>query len=316
MPGVRHAGAARILPLATTMGDAGFQVEGYEPAPNESLQGEWQWVTPGYMEAMKIPLRAGRFFDERDGPDAPDAVIINQSLADRYFQGRDPIGARMVTYWDSVTVVGVVGDVAHNGITAPRRYRFWRPHVQLDAPNPSRSMTLTIETEGDPRSVLEPVRREVRAMDPSIPVAQVRTMDEVLDGALAQQRFALVLLGVFAAIALTLAVVGIYGVLSYAVSRRTREIGVRLALGAERGKVVRLVVRQGMAMALLGVVVGTGFAWALSGFMESMLYQVAPTDAATFAGVPLLFAAVALAACFVPAFRAARVDPARALRYE
>jgi putative ABC transport system permease protein len=316
VPGVRRAGAARLLPLASTMGDAGFRVDGYEPAPNEALQAEWQWATPGYMEVLGIPLVAGRTFGERDGADAADVVIISQSMADRYFQGREAVGSRMLAYWDTVTVVGVVGNVAHNGITAPRKHRFYRPHAQVDVAGPSRSLTLTVETDGDPYALLEPVRAEVRALDPTIPVAQVRSMDEVLAGAVAEQRFSLVLLGVFAAIALTLSLVGIYGVLSYAVSRRTREIGVRLALGAERGRVIGLVVRRGMAMALLGVLVGTLVALALSGFMEGMLYQVAPRDTVTFVGVPLLFALVALAACFVPALRAARVDPARALRYE
>ncbi len=317
LPGVRRAAGARILPLATTMGDSGFGVEGYTPAPNEHLQAEWQFATPGYLEIMGIPLLAGRTFDSRDGIDGPRTIIVSRSLADRYFQDRDPLGATMTNWGDTVQVVGVVGDVAHNGITGERRYRYWRPHAQMGASvGAMRSLSLTIETEGDPLGVVDAVRREIRAMDPSLPVAEVRTTDDILTSAVSEQRFSVILLGAFAAIALVLAVVGIYGVLSYAVSRRTREIGVRLALGAERGRVVRLVVGQGMAMALLGVAAGTGLALALSGFMEGMLYGVAPRDALTFVGVPALFALVALAACFVPAFRAARVDPARALRWE
>ncbi|MGD2068491.1 MAG: ABC transporter permease [Gemmatimonadota bacterium] len=316
IPGVRAAGAARLLPLASTMGDSGFGVEGYEPAPNESMQAEWQFVTPGYLEVMRIPLLAGRTFDGRDRIDGPKTIIVNESLARRYFQDRDPVGGTMYNWGDTLTVVGVVGDVAHNGITAPRKFRYYRPHAQVGSAGNQRSLTLTIETEGAPTSVLEPVRGEIRALDPSIPVSRVETMDEVMSGALAQPRFAMVLLGAFAAIALALAVVGIYGVLSYAVSRRTREIGVRVALGAERSAVIGLVVRQGMVMALLGVAAGTVFALALSGFMEGMLYAVEPNDTATFVGVPLAFASVALVACLVPAARAARVDPARALRYE
>jgi len=317
IPGVRDAAGVRLLPLASTMGDSGFEVEGYTPAPNEQLQAEWQFATPGYFEIMGIPLLAGRTFDSRDGIDGTTSIIVSQSMADRYFQDRDPVGATMVNWGDTVQVVGVVGDVAHNGITGERRFRYWRPHAQMGTSvGTMRSLSLVVETEGDPQSVAEPVRREIQAMDPSLPVAQVLTMDEVLASAVAEQRFAVTLLGAFAAIALMLAVIGIYGVLSYAVSRRTREIGVRLALGAKRGRVIRLVVRQGMVMALLGVLVGTAMSWALARFMEGMLYGVDPRDPMTFVGVPALFAAVALAACFVPAFRASRVDPARALRYE
>lgn len=317
LPGVRAAGAARLLPLSSTIGDSGFGVEGYQPGPNEAMQAEWQFATPGYLEIMDIPLLAGRIFDARDGIDGRKTIIVNESLARRYFQDRDAVGATMYNWGDTLTVVGVVGNVAHNGITAPRKHRYYRPHAQISGSVGSqRSLTLTIETEGVPTSVLEDVRGEIRALDPSIPVAEVRTMDDVLSAALGEARFAMVLLGAFAGIALVLALVGIYGVLSYAVSRRTREIGVRLALGAERGKVVALVVRQGMAMALLGVAVGTATAFALGGFMEQMLYEIEPNDPATFVAVPLLFSLVALVACMVPAARAAGVDPAGALRYE
>ena len=316
LPGVREAGGARILPLATTMGDSGFRIEGYEPAEHEAMQADWQWATPGYMEAVGIPLRAGRTFDSRDGPEGAHAVIVNEALASRYIKGRDPVGSTIYLWGDTATIVGVVGNIAHNGLTGPVRHRYYRPHAQVNSVSSQRSVSLTIQTEGDPRSVLDAVRAEIRTLDPSIPVAQVRTYDDILSSAVAEQRFALVLLGVFAAIALTLAVIGIYGVLSYSVSRRTREIGVRLALGAERAQVVRRVVGQGMAMAVLGVLMGTGVSWALARFMEGMLYGVDPRDPVTFVGVPALFAAVALAACFVPAFRASRVDPAKALRYE
>lgn len=317
VPGVRAAGGARVLPLASSMGDSGIGIEGYQPAPGEPMQAEWQFATPGYLEVMGVPLLAGRTFDSRDGMDGPRSIIINESLARRYFDGRDPVGGTMYTWGDTLTVVGVVGDVAHNGITAPRKVRYYRPHAQIrGSVGTQRSLTLVIETQGPPLSVLEAVRAEIRAVDPAVPVARVRTLDDVLASSVAQPRFALILLGAFAGIALVLALVGIYGVLSYVVSRRTREIGVRLALGAERGRVVGLVVRQGMAVALVGVAVGTGGALLLSGLMEQMLYQVTPTDPLTFVGVPLLFSVVALVACLLPAARAARVDPARALRVE
>jgi putative ABC transport system permease protein len=315
IPGVVNAGGARLLPLASTMGDSGFRPVGYVPAPNESTQAEWQFSTPGYLEVMGIPLLAGRTFEDRDGMDAEEVVIINESLARRFWGDRDPIGSRVTAAGDTAVVVGVVGDVVHNELTGAVRARFYRPHAQANGFG-QRGMTLTIQTQGPPSSVLDPVREVVRSMDPSMPLARVRTMDEVLAGSVAQPRFALVLLAVFAGIALTLAIVGTYGVIAYGVSRRTQEIGVRMALGARAGSVVRLVVRQGMVMALFGVVGGTAAAYATTRLMSGLLYGVQPQDLATFATVPLLFAAVAMVACWIPAARAARVDPATALRYD
>ncbi len=315
VPGVTRAGGARILPLATTMGDAGIRVDGYDRGDNEAMQAEWQWATPGYLEVMNIPLLAGRTFDSRDQDGALEVIIINESLARQYWVGRDPIGTLATVFGEECVVIGVVGDVTHNGLTGSVRGRFYRPHAQLDGYS-QRSLTLTIETEGPPLSALPRVREAVRRMDPSIPLAEVATMDDVLASSVAQPRFAMVLLAAFAAMALTLAVVGIYGVISYAASRRTQEIGIRMALGAETGDVVRLMVRQGMVMAGLGVVVGTGAAFFLTRLMEGMLYGVEPTDLGTFTTVPALFLLVALLACWIPAARGARVDPATALRYE
>lgn len=312
IPGVREVGAARLLPLASTMGDASVQVAGYTPAPNESTQAEWQFVTPGYLEVMGIPLLSGRTFDERDGPEAQDVIVVSESLARRYWGERDPLGTMVGVFGDTTMVVGVVGDVAHNDLTGTARETFYRPHAQ----ETSRSLTFTLATETEPRSVLPAVREAVGALDPTLPIAEIRTLDEVLASSRAGARFATVLLGAFATIALTLAVVGIYGVISYAVSRRTSEIGIRMALGAEARAVVGMVVRQGMGSALLGVGIGTAAALLLTGLMEGMLYGVEARDATTFTTAPALFAAVALAACWIPAARAARVDPAEALRAE
>jgi predicted permease len=321
VPGVRSAGAARLLPLASTMGDSFFRPVGYEPAPNESTQGDWQWATPGYLETMGIPLLAGRAFDERDRRDAQPVVMVNEVVARRYWGSESPIGRAVLAGGapDTAVVVGVVGNVAHNGITGEVKTRYYVPHAQVQQPDwtgSMRSMTLTIGSDGDPRRHLAAVRREIAAVDPTVPLSEVRTLEEVLSASVAQPRFAMVLLAAFAAIALVLAIVGIYGVLAYAVSRRTQEIGIRIALGAQGGQVVGLVVRQGMLMALAGVAVGTVTAWVLSDLMSELLYGVAPRDPATFASVPALFSAVALLACFVPAVRAARVRPANALRYE
>jgi len=318
LPGVRSAGGARILPLASTMGDTGFRVDGYTPAPNEPMQAEWQFATPGYLETMGIPLLAGRTFDERDRPGGQEAIIVNESFRNRYLADRDPLGALVYATSDTAVVVGVVGDVAHNDIVGSVKARFYRPHAQVGGgwTGSTRSLTVVIATEGDPRTLLPAVRGEIEALDPTMPISNVRTLDEVMASSVAQPRFAMVLLGSFAAIALLLAVVGIYGVLSYAVSRRTREVGVRMALGAEPGRVVSHPVRRGMAMALLGIAAGLALAWLLAGSLEGMLYGVEAHDVLTFAVAPLIFVGVAFLACVIPALRAARVDPSGALRYE
>ena len=323
VPGVRVAAAARQLPLASTMGDAGFNPVGYQPAPNESTQADWQWVTPGYFEAMGIPLLEGRTFDDRDRREGQPVVVINQTVARRYWGNESSVGREVrASGGDTAVVVGVVGDLRHNGITNEVKARYYKVLSQVGVAGyegwsgSMRSMTLTVQTEGDPWTYLEAIRGEIREIDPTMPVAEVQTVDDVLSASVAQPRFAMVLLGAFAVIALSLAVVGIYGVLAYAVSKRTREIGIRLALGAERGQVTGMVVRQGMAMASAGVLVGTGIAWFTTRFMSSMLYEVTPQDPWTFVSVPLVFVGVAALASWLPAVRASRVRPAGALRYE
>ncbi len=317
LPEVQEAGAARLLPLASTMGDSGVRVEGYEPAPNESMQAEWQYVTPRYVEVMGIPLLEGRAFTDADDLEAPDVIIINRALVRRYFGDRSPLGGHIRVHGlrdEWATVVGVVGDVRHNGITAAAKERFYRPEYQQTA----RTMSLAIQARAgvEPGSLVAPVRRVVGELDPSMPISEVQTMDQVLASSVAQPRFAMLLLGVFSAVALTLAVVGIYGVLAYGVSRRTPEIGIRMALGADSGRVVGMVVGQGMKMALVGVALGVAAALGMTRLMQGMLYSVSPQDPLTFVAVPAVFAAVALAACWIPALRASRVHPAVALRGE
>jgi len=320
IPGVRSAGAARLLPLASTMGDSYFRPVGYQPAPNESTQGDWQWATPGYIETMRIPLLEGRTFDARDGRGSRPVVMINEVTARRYWGRESPIGKAVVAggTLDTATVVGVVGNVSHNGLTADIKTRYYVPIEQVsdDWTGTMRSMTLMIGTDGSPGRWLAAVRQEIRAIDPSAAISEVKTLDQVLSESVAQPRFAVVLLGAFATVALALALIGIYSVLAYGVSKRTQEIGIRLALGAKGGQVVGLVVRQGMVMAFAGIAAGTGAALLLSKLMSGLLYGVAPRDPTTFLVVPAVFVAVAAIACLVPAVRAARVGPARALRYD
>ncbi|MGE0158179.1 MAG: ABC transporter permease [Gemmatimonadales bacterium] len=320
VPGVERAAAVRLLPLASTMGDAYFRPVSYAPAEGESTQGEWEWATPGYFEIMGIPLVAGRTFDERDRRADQTAVIVNETMARRYWGTEDPIGSAVIATGvpNTAVVVGVVGDVRHNGVIAEPKPQYYVPHAQIvdDMAATMRGMTLTIATDGDPRDFVEPVRAELRALAPMVPLSQVATLDDALARSVAQPRFALLLLGAFAVLALVLAIVGVYGMLSYVVSRRTREIGIRLALGAESGAVVRAVTLEGARVAAAGTLVGAAAAWSASGLMSGMLFGVTPHDPTTFVTTVGLFMAVAVVASWVPAARAARIHPVEAIRSE
>ncbi len=322
LPGVEIASATRILPLASQIGDWGLRIEAYERAEGESTPGDWQIAAPGYVEAMGIELVSGRTFTELDDADALPVAMVNEAFVRRYFGGRDPIGQRfqMGGSGDTppVTIVGVVGDLRHNGVTVEIKQKFYIPLQQwhVASGGPRRAMTLVVKTAGDPGALVRPVQEQVRGMDPTLPLSNVRTVADILRDSVAQPRFTTVLLGLFSAVAVLLAVVGIWGVIAYGVSQRTQEIGIRLALGAERGQVVGMMLRRGMAMAGLGVVVGVVASLALTRFLSSLLYGVEVQDPATFLIVVLGFAGVAAAATWLPARRAARVDPMQALRYE
>lgn len=315
LPGVERAAFGRILPLASEIGDWGMTIEGYTPAPGEYVGGDWQVVTEDYVETLGIPLLQGRTFREGDDR-GTDELLVNQAMVDRYFQGREALGSRLFTMGDTSTIVGVVGNVTHNGITGEVKPKFYRLHRQLPDPmaGSSRTMTLVVRSAADPYTLLNPVRDIIRRQDPTLAVSEIQTLDEVMDRALGQPKLLLTLLGAFAGVALFLSVVGVYGVLAYTVSQRTREIGVRMALGAERGRVVGMVVGQGMRMAGLGLVAGLGIALILSRLLEGLLYEVPPRDPATFGAVAGLFALVSVTAAWIPARRAAATDPARALR--
>jgi predicted permease len=319
LPGVDAVGAARLLPLATEMGDWGLRVDGYTPPPNEGTPGDWQVVTPGYFEAMGLRLRGGRFFDARDDMHAPLAMIVNRTFVKKYFAGREPLGGRVrvggsdSTQW--YTVVGVVDDVHHNALTVDVKPQFYAPLGQFaTAPgNTSRSMTLVVHTKGDPTALATPVRGIVHTIDARLPISDVRTMDEVLGASIAEPRFAMGLLALFGTLALVLSAIGIFGIVAQVVAARTYEFGIRAALGAVPGHLVGLGVRAGAAQAAVGLLIGTGLALALTRTMTAFLHGVAPTDPLTFAGVVLVTGGVALAASVLPARRAARADPASVL---
>lgn len=320
LPGVRSAAFVRRLPLATEMGDAGFRISGRPvPAGEQGRQADFQNVSPGYFAVMGIPVLRGRAFDAHDDSAGDQVIAINRELAKEYFPGEDPLG-QMVQVGSQTSplrrIVAVVGDIHHNGLLGPLKRGFYVPMRQW--PNSygtaTHAMSLVIRTDGDPRSLAGPVERIVHARDPDLPVTDVRPMAAVLASATSEQRFTMGILALFAALALTLAAVGIYGVISYTVSQRTREIGIRLALGSATGDVRMLVLRQGMRPIYAGVGAGLLSAILLARFLRALLYGVAPLDGVTFGLAAVVLLGVGAAAVFAPAVRASRVAPLDALR--
>ena len=323
IPGVRAAGAVRALPLGSTIGDFGLRVEGFTPTPGTGAKGDWQIATPGYLEAMGERVIRGRGITADDKTDTMLVALINEEMARRYWAGRDPIGGRLQIGGGApnrpfVTVVGIVADVRHNGITEGVKEKFYVPHTQWHKSigNPIRAMTLVVKAQSDPRALTSTVRQTIRELDANLPVAGIRTMDDVVAATLSAPRFTGMLLGAFAVLALVLSAIGIYGVLSYVVSRRTREIGIRVAIGAGRGQVLRLVLGSGVGLALVGIVLGLAVAASLSRLMTTLLHDVQPGDPATYAAVAGALTTVAIVASLIPAWRATRVDPVRALKAE
>jgi putative ABC transport system permease protein len=323
LPGVTAAGLVRSLPLAAEIGDWGLDIEGYEETPGHHAKGDWQVISDGAMEALGERLVRGRALAATDTADSLPVVLVNETLAKTYFPGEDPIGRRLRMGSDTerpwMTVVGVVKDVRHNGVTAAVKEKFYVPYAQFPQArdgDAARNMNLVVRTPGDPLALVGPIRAEVRRLDPALPIAAVRRMTDVVDASLATPRVTGALLSIFAAVALCLAAIGVSGVLAYLVSRRRREIGIRMALGASRASVLVLVVRRGLAYAAVGIAAGVVAALFLTALMQGLLYGVAPRDPATFAAAAALLLAIAVAASLVPAMRAARVDPVEALRAE
>jgi putative ABC transport system permease protein len=256
----------------------------------------------------------GRLFNEHDAADAKGRVVINETMARRHWPNEDPIGRRVRIAWDDLEdeVIGVVGDVKHSGLDAePRAMTYW-PYAR----NAYQTMTVTVRTAGDTGRVVGSIVELVRQLDPELVVANVKTMDEVVSSSVAQRRLTMLLLTIFAATALLLAAVGIYGVIAYSVTQRTQEIGIRMALGAQHTDVLRMVVRQALLLAVAGIVIGGAGALLLTRLMEGLLFQVKPGDPLTFAVVSGVLAGVALLASYIPGRRATRVDPVIALRAE
>jgi putative ABC transport system permease protein len=316
LPGVEAASLTSILPLSGTNSDSSFAIEGRDPMQEKVFPDEEiRTVTDSYFKVLKVPLVRGRFFDERDNADAPPVVIINQAFARKWFPNQDAIGKK-ITFDDPrkpgpkwITIVGSVGDIRHQGLEVEAKPEYYVSHAQ----NPSRGMILAVRSKQDPRSLAEWIRREIRRLDPEIPAANVRTLEDVASDSIAPRRLSVVLISVFAAVALVLASVGIYGVMSFLVVQRTHEIGVRMALGAQRADVLRLVVGHGMKLVLIGSAIGLLMALISTRALSAMLYHVGAFDLTSFAGVTIALALVALLASYLPALRATRADPMIAL---
>lgn len=319
IPGVESSALVSGLPpeRAPNMNDT--DIEGFVMKQNGPIQNVdyYQAVSKDYFSTMGIRLMAGRLLDDRDVHGAPDVVIINQTMARMFWPGQDPIGRRIrpgsTDPW--CTIIGIVDDVKNAGLDRATGTEIYLSYRQTQGAG-SRSMYAILRAKGDPRLLSSAVRQELSAIDPALPLSQIRLMDDVLSAAQSRPRFLTILLALFSCVALAIATIGIYGVISYSVERRSKEFGLRMALGAQPRDVLSLVMKQGAGLALVGVVVGLAAAFALTRLMSSLLFGVTPTDPATFAIVTLILTVVALAASYIPARRATKVDPIQTLRYE
>jgi predicted permease len=313
LPGVVAEGAVSALPLTGSVSWGRIHVEGYAPPPGQELQVDQRTASTDYFRAMQIPLVAGRYFTEQDGPDSQQVAIIDAKFARRFWPHGDAIGKHL--WFDPkkpITIVGVVGVVKQYGLETDGKIATYFPLQQ----GPDRGTFLVVRTTSDEVGLSTAIIREIHAVDPTAVVYGVRTMQDRLFDSLARQRFSSTMLGAFAAFALLLAAVGLYGVMSYLVTQSTRDIGILVALGAGRDRILALVVRQGMQLALVGIFIGLVGAATLTRVIASLLFGVSPTDMATFLVVPALLAGVAFAATVIPAWRASSVDPMVALRDE
>jgi predicted permease len=320
LPGVNAAGAGSDLPWTGYDDNTGFNVEGKTAAPNEEFHGRYHVASPDYFRALGIPLERGRFFDGRDKRDAPNALIINEAMARRYWPGEDAVGKR-INFTDEkpkdsdwFTVVGVVGDVKDKPESSGAEPAFWWPSLQ--PPGTFGNMAIVLRSSSDPVLLTQATRDALHGIDPSLALANVRLMDRVAEGQFSTARFALFLVGLFAGLALALAAIGIYGVISYSVSQRMHEFGMRIALGANGWNLMGLVMRQGVTLTAVGVALGLGCALAFARVLDSLLYGVTAKDPLTLFGVAVMAVATATLACLPSARRATGADPMTSLRAE
>jgi predicted permease len=321
LPGVVSAGVGTDLPWTGYDENAGgFTIEGKKPPPGgEDFHARYHMATPGYFSALGIPLIAGRFFTEADRRDAPQTVIINRTMAEKYWHGENPLGKRMTfddhpkSDKDWITIVGIVGDVKDQPNSPEAKTAFWMPVLQTVW---SSDLSVVIRAQSDPRMLSDSLRNQVHRLDPTLAVADVQLMDQIVDSSVSTPRFAFALVGLFAVLAIVLAGIGTYGVISYSVSQRTPELGIRMALGALRSDVMRLVLFHAARLACLGTILGVLAAFAMARLLKSLVFEVSTSDPATFASVAGVVILVALLAGYIPALRATATDPVNALRSE
>jgi putative ABC transport system permease protein len=317
LPGVKSASLTTVQPLSGVARNDPFVIEGRPLDFNNAPVAGWQQITPNYFDTLGIPIVAGRDFTERDTADTSGAAIINEALARRYFPNDDPIGKRLTlglprpdNPW--LTIVGIVKDIPHRGLESKVEPDWYLSYLR----QPRRSAYLIVRASGDPASLTSAIRNQILAIDPDQPVTEIETMNEVIASTTAPRRFNTLLLSIFAAVALALAAVGIYSVISYSVTQRTKEVGIRMALGAQSGDVIRLILKQGLGLTFIGIIAGLVSAIVFTRTISGLLYEVTATDPTTFVAISLLLAFVALIASYLPARRLARVDPMTSLRGE
>jgi len=317
LPGAKAAALTSSLPFTGTYGfSTSFKIEGQpELEPGREPMAGWRLISPAYFHTMGIPLRAGRAFTERDTPGSIGVTIINESFARQYFPNVDPIGRTIIPRWRPERprqIIGVVSDFKHRGLARDAAPEIYVPYTQQTWS----SMALVVRTNAEPEKIQVAVQNAIWEVAQNAPISRINTMKEILGDQVSHSRFNTLLLGIFSALALILAIIGIYGVMAYAVRQRTHEVGVRLALGAQNIDVVWLVVRQGLKLTVLGSAIGLASAYGLTRLLTKLLFNVSATDPLTFAGVALLLMTVALLACWIPALRATKVAPLVALRHE
>jgi putative ABC transport system permease protein len=317
IPGVQSAVAVSALPYSDHSDGRNFTIEGRQVEPGDQPSGMYQVASPEYFRTLHIPLRAGRFLSPSDGPDAPKVALISERLARRWWKNESPIGRRIKigeadfkSPW--MTIVGVVGDVVHNPYERIPRQTFYLPYQQA----PALWMDIGVRTAGDPLMAAPAVTAAIRSVDPEQPITDMRTMERSIHNRSIGLNYMAALMGIFGAIALFLSAIGVYGVMAYLVSEQTQEIGLRMALGAPRGSVLKMIFRRGLTTIGTGLIIGLPLAFGFSRLMASLIFGVSATDATTFVGIPLALMAAAALAIYIPARRAMRIDPIVALRYE